>query len=217
MDLPVKVVELDGQRSYRPYLLHLMGWTEEQYFKEAPEMWFVEFEDGELIVHSPVHVSHQQLVRFLTFLLQGVVRFRNLGEVLNGPAVVRLRPSLNYEPDIFVVPAAQLNRLSDQHFGGVPALVVEVISPSTRTYDLRTKAVNYCAHGVPEYWAVDPEQQTLHQHLLPNDPSAPYLVATHMDGRLESQAIAAFWIDVGWLWQDPLPSELDCLSQILRR
>ena len=30
MKLPVKVVELDGTESSRPYLLRLMGWTEEQ-------------------------------------------------------------------------------------------------------------------------------------------------------------------------------------------
>ncbi len=217
MKLPVKVVELDGTRSYRPYLLRLMGWTEKQYFKEAPEMWFVEFEDGELIVHSPVNVRHQRITGFLTFLLRGYVGSRNLGEVLNGPGVTRLRPGLNYEPDIFVVPAEHLRRFHRQYFAGAPALVVEVIAPSTRTYDLRTKAGNYRAHRVPEYWAVDPERQTLHQHLLPEDPSAPYLVTTHTDGRLDSQAVAGFWIDVGWLCQEPLPAELGCLEQILPR
>jgi len=215
--LPVEVVERDGTRSYRPYLLRLMGWTEEQYFKEAPEMWFVEFEDGELIVHAPVNVRHQCIVGFLTVLLRGYVRFRNLGNVLNGPAVVRLRPGLNYEPDIFVVSVEHLHRFRRQHFAGAPALVVEMIAPSTRSYDLRTKGPNYRAHGVPEYWAVDPERQTLHRHLLPDDPSAPYLITSHTDGRLDSQAIAGFWIEVGWLWQEPLPAELACLEQILAR
>ena len=34
-------------------------------------------------------------------------------------------------------------------------------------------------------------------------------------GRLESLAIPGFWIDVAWLWQDPLPDALHCLEQIL--
>ncbi|MBI3325352.1 MAG: Uma2 family endonuclease, partial [Nitrospinae bacterium] len=188
--LPVKVVEQDGTESFRPYLLRLMGWTEEQYFKEAPEMRFVEFEDGELIVHSPVNVRHQRIVGFLTFLLRGYVCSRNLGEVLNGPGVTRLRPGLNYEPDIFVVLTEHSDRFGEQYFAGAPALVVEVIAPSTRSYDLRTKAPNYRAHGVPEYWALDPERKTLHRHLRPEDPSAPYLVTQHTEGRLESQVIA---------------------------
>lgn len=217
MRLPVKVVELDGAESSRPYLLRLMGWTEEQYFKEAPESRFVEFEDGELIVHSPVNVRHQRIVGFLTALLRVYVRSRNLGGVLNGPGVTQLRPGLDYEPDIFVVPTEHLDRFGEQHFAGAPALVVEVISPSTHTYDLQTKVANYRAHGVPEYWVVEPERQTLHRHVPPEDPSAPYLVTPYAAGRLESQAIAGFWIEAGWLWQEPLPAELGCQEQILPR
>lgn len=140
---------------------------------------------------------------------------RNLGEVLNGPAVARLRPGLDYEPDIFVVAAAQLDQLEEQYFSGAPMLVIEMISPRTRNYDLRTKAANYREHRVPEYWAVDPEQQTLYQHILPQDPSAPYMVAPYTEGRLESQVMAGLWIDVGWLWREPLPRQLACLEQML--
>lgn len=214
MSLPVRVVKLDGEMAFDPYLLRLAGWTEDRYFKEAPETQIVEFEDGELIVHSPANIKHQRLVRFLTFLLHGYVSSRNLGEVLNGPAVVRLRPGLNYEPDIFVVGTEQRGQIEEQRFSGAPLLVVEMISPSTRNYDLRTKAMNYREHGVPEYWAVDPAQQTVDQHLLPQNASAPYVVAQHTQGRLESRAIAGLWIDVSWLWQEPLPGELPCLEQM---
>ncbi|MCS7158434.1 MAG: Uma2 family endonuclease [Blastocatellia bacterium] len=78
-----------------------------------------------------------------------------------------------------------------------------------------TKALNYRKHGVPEYWAADPEQMVLHQHLLPEDPTVAYAVTIHTQGRVESRALSSFWIDVGWLWQDPLPDELRCLEQIL--
>ena len=217
MQLPVKLVELDGTESSRPYLLRLMGWTEEQYFKEAPESRFVEFEDGELIVHSPVNVRHQRIVGFLAFLLRGYAESRHLGEVLTGPGVTQLRPGLDYEPDVFVVLSEHLDRFGAQHFAGAPALVVEVMSPGTRTYDLRTKAANYRAYGVPEYWVVDPERSTLHRHVRPEEPSAPYLVTAHTAGRLESQAIAGFWMEVSWLWQEPLPAGLGCLEQILPR
>src|ERR671923_2837598 len=116
MGLPVKVVNLEGEETFAPYLLRLAGWTEEQYFKEAPESRLVEFEDGEIIVHSPVNVRHQRIVGFLTFLLHGYVETHDLGEVLNGPGVVRPRPGLDYEPDIFVVLAAQHDQFSEQYF-----------------------------------------------------------------------------------------------------
>jgi hypothetical protein len=33
-------------------------------------------------------------------------------------------------------------------------------------------------------------------------------------GRLTSRIVPRFWIDVGWLWQEPLPSTLACLREI---
>jgi len=214
MALAVKVVTLDGDEISEPYLVRIAGWTEERYFREAPETWFFEFEDGEVIVHSPTSPGHQELILFLSILLQGYLRHRRLGKVLNGPAVVRLRPGLNYEPDIFFIPQDQLHQIGAQYFGGVPGLIVEVISSGSRNHDLRTKANAYWQHGVPEYWAVDPERRILFQHLLPRDPG-PYRVHEQSGGRLESIAIPGFWLDVSWLWQDPLPNEFRCLDQIL--
>jgi len=40
---------------------------------------------------------------------------------------------------------------------GAPLLVVEVLSPSTRTQDRTVKARRYAALGIPHYWLVDPE------------------------------------------------------------
>src|SRR2546428_7587108 len=39
---------------------------------------------------------------------------------------------------------------------GPPALVVKVISPSSRKYDRVTKAERYLALGVEHYWIIDP-------------------------------------------------------------
>ena len=215
MSLALRLMTADGDELSEPYLVRIGGWTEDRYFREAPETRFVEFEDGEVIVHSPAGVRHQRLTRFLTMLLQAFVRRRGLGEILNGPAVVRLRPGLNYEPDIFFIPQNRLAALGDEYFGGTPGLTVEVVSEGTRMHDLRTKAMAYREHGVAEYWVVDPERKVVVRHVLPADAQAPYQVSEHAQGRLESQAIPGFWFDIAWLWQDPLPDELRCLEQIL--
>ncbi len=215
MLLTLRMMTEDGEEISASYLVRLGGWTEERYFREASETRAVEFEDGEVIVHSPASRRHQRLVRFLTMLLQAYVFRLRLGEILNGPAVVRLRPGLNYEPDLFFIPANQLSNSREDFFAGVPGLIVEVSSEGSRAHDLRTKAWAYREHGVPEYWVVDPENRVLAQHLLPADPRLPYRVVEHAQGRIEAQAIPGFWIDVAWLWQDPLPDALHCLEQIL--
>ncbi len=214
MLLAVRMLTEDGEEISASYVLRLGGWTEERYFHEASETRVVEFEDGEVIVHSPGSRQHQRLVRFLTMLLQAYVFRLRLGEILNGPAVVRLRPGLNYEPDLFFIPATQISRSSEEFFSGAPGLIVEVVSEGSRGHDLRTKAWAYREHGVPDYWVVDPERRILVQHLLPADPRLPYRTIEHAAGRVDSQAIPGFWMDVAWLWQDPLPDVLHCLEQI---
>ncbi|MBC7104847.1 MAG: Uma2 family endonuclease, partial [Firmicutes bacterium] len=132
MSLALRVVDAAGAEVSDAYLIRLGGWTEERYFAEAPEDRIVEFEEGEIVVASPATASHQRLVRFLTFLLAGYARTRGLGEVLNGPAAVRLRPGLAYEPDVFFVPLSSLPQLEERCFNGAPGLVIEVTSPGTR-------------------------------------------------------------------------------------
>lgn len=207
----IDVVTEDG-RLVGPFLLRLGAWTEEQYFAEAPEDRVWEFQDGELIVHSPATPMHQRLVRFLTFLLGGYAEERGLGEVLNGPAVLRLRAGADKEPDIFFLRADRRDAIGPARVEGSADLVIEVISSGTRSYDLVEKAAAYGDAGVTEYWAVDAERRELTVHRAG---SPDYRVAVVRTGRLESMAVPGFWIDVDWLWQVPLPVATGCLRQIL--
>ncbi|MGC8916244.1 MAG: Uma2 family endonuclease [Thermoanaerobaculum sp.] len=217
MGFALKLVQPEGEQALEAFLLRIPGWSEERYFAEAPDMAFVEFEDGDLVMHAPVSIRHQQLTQFLALLLRAYVRQKKLGDVLCGPAVLRLRPGLNYEPDIFVIPAGQLDRLEPHCFSGTPSLVVEIASPATRQHDMKTKAVAYRKHGVPEYWVVDPGIKTLFQHLPAADPHAPYNVTPYTQGPVGAEAIPGFWIEAHWLWEDPLPEELSCLEHISGR
>lgn len=215
MGLAVKVITDHGEEIPESYLVRIGGWTEDRYFAEAPEMRFCEFEDGELIMPSPVNVRHQKLVRFLTVLLQMYVGSKKLGEVLNGPAVVRLRPGLCYEPDLFFVSQERQALLKEQYFAGAPEMVVEVVSPGGRQHDLKEKAANYGKHGVREYWVIDPATGTLYRHTKPPSGGAHYLVQECKAGRVASSVVPGFWIDAAWLWQDPLPEEHALLERIL--
>jgi Uma2 family endonuclease len=39
-----------------------------------------------------------------------------------------------------------------------PIVVVEVLSPSTKSIDLNEKRAEYVKRGIPEYWIVDPDR-----------------------------------------------------------
>ncbi len=64
-------------------------------------------------------------------------------------------------PDVVVVPIEQWNALRNQEAvitldQPSPILVLEVVSPSTKTEDYRSKWIEYCALDIREYWIVDP-------------------------------------------------------------
>jgi Uma2 family endonuclease len=208
----VRLMTESGEEIRGAFLLRLGGWTEARYLEEAPEDHIWEFEDGEVIVHSPAPLSHQRLVGFLSFLLRGYVEAHGLGEVFNGPAVLRLRPGAVKEPDLFFVHRDRLPGSRSDRVEGPADLVVEVVSPPTRRYDLEEKARIYEEGGVREYWVVDPELRVVTIHRLDHP---GYRVGEISQGRIPSTAVPGFWIEAEWLWRDPLPAALECLRQIL--
>jgi Uma2 family endonuclease len=75
----------------------------------------------------------------------------------------------DYEPDI----AFWCKAVADQFKPGmnvypVPDLIMEVLSPGKVNIerDTVTKFDDYAAHGVGEYWIIDPAKQTVEQYLL---------------------------------------------------
>ncbi len=55
----------------------------------------------------------------------------------------------------------RLDIVTDTNVQGAPDLVVEVLSPSTQNRDLNVKARLYARFGIPEFWIIDPDAETL--------------------------------------------------------
>jgi Uma2 family endonuclease len=65
-------------------------------------------------------------------------------------------------PDHYLFPES----VADADVRGQDVLLVIEVSDTTLAYDLGAKAQAYAAHGVREYWVVDPEARCVHVHLL---------------------------------------------------
>lgn len=70
------------------------------------------------------------------------------------------------EPDITVV--CDASRLDKHGYKGPPALIIEILSPSSRRHDRLVKLDLYQRAGVPEYWIVDPDNESV-QVFLPDN------------------------------------------------
>lgn len=187
------------------YMVMIEGQTEEDWWRYAPESRICEYIDGIIYMPSPATAEHQDDVGFLFFLLNGFRYSRGSGTVRTGPGVLQLAPGRNPEPDIFVLPP--------EGEPGPPALlVVETLSKSTRSHDLKRKAAIFQDAGIPEVLYVDLAKNRLgFLHKVAGEYRTDWLE----DGLWISEAVPGFWFDVTWLWEDPLPNPLTCLEIIL--
>jgi Uma2 family endonuclease len=111
--------------------------------------------DGKLYVTAAPRVNHQRVVRDMGAMMEALARSHGLGEVV-GPVTIHVHDEMVFEPDLVFVRADRLHIVDpegDVH--GVPDLVVEVLSPSNRSYDRNLKRKRYLESGVPEIWLVD--------------------------------------------------------------
>ena len=117
------------------------------------------------LLEGDVHVSpapsprHQWSSKKLQRQLEDYFEARGLGRVFNAPIDVILTPHDVVQPDLVVV--TNLGQISDRGIEGAPTLLVEVLSPSTVTYDRATKSRRYAALGVPHLWFLDPTGRRL--------------------------------------------------------
>jgi Uma2 family endonuclease len=93
-----------------------------------------------------------------------------------------------------------LDRYQRSTVFGPPDIVVEVLSPSSRSYDKIEKAEAYAALGVPEYWQADPDLPELRILHLTDGQYVP--VPPDPDGRLRSRVVPDLVVDPAALFAD---------------
>ena len=187
--------------------------TFEEFMEWADEDVHAEWVDGEVEIMSPASFAHQNLIAFLVAILRIFAEARGLGTVVDQPFVMKIGPRLRgREPDVLFIAAANIARIQRNHLEGPADLVIEIVSPESLTRDLQTKWEEYRHGGVREYWALNPMEQRPQFWQLQAD--GTYLaVAPDENGIYHSAAMAGLWINVNWLWQNPLPAILDVLRQ----
>jgi Uma2 family endonuclease len=206
LKLGLKTVDL-------PYAVRIYGVAEEQFDELVDEDTRAELLDGVMIVHSPASPRHDDLANFVRGLMRYFARSRRLGGVFGPDALVHLATCRRFGPDAFFLTQDRVPvPLPPDQFEGAPDLVVEVLSPSNREDDLEDKRPAYRQAGVRELWLIDPDEQ---QVVVDRRRGRRYTTRTVTTGRLESSALAGFWLEADWLWMTPLPDDLECLRTIL--
>jgi Uma2 family endonuclease len=142
-------------------LLPLQGlWTEEQYLKLTDQTnQLIEFTDGYLEGLSMPTRSHQRMLARLYELFVAFVRLHG-GEVLFAPLRLQIRPGKQREPDMLLVLDEHDPRNQDRFWLGAD-LVVEIVSADNPERDTVEKVADYAEAQIPEYWIVNPLDETI--------------------------------------------------------
>lgn len=188
-DLPQKLVVLNEamarERTRR-----------ETFYAEMTPSQKVEFINGEVVLHSPARLQHTKALGFIYRLLSVYVDQRQLGYVGVEKVLVALTRN-DYGPDVVFFGSEKAAQFAEEQMKfPAPDLAVEILSPSTERRDRGIKKRDYAAHGVAEYWIVDPINQIIEQYGL-EDGSYRLRGAWRDPEQVSSTVVAGFRLPIG--------------------
>jgi len=185
--------------------------TYEEFLAWADEDTLAEWVDGEVVMYSPASKRHQNIADFLLKVIGTYVESHDLGIVISAPFQMKLERGR--EPDLLFVANEHLGRLEETYLDGPAALVVEIVSPDSVERDRGDKFYEYAQGGVTEYWLIDPQIEWAGFYHLEEE---RYRVAfSGKEGEYHALVLPDFWLRVEWLWQEPLPSSIRTLAEIV--
>ena len=140
---------------------------------------------GKEIMSPSGTIGHNTVIGNLYAIFKNYFReHKNSGRVFTDSLDVHLEDGEVYMPDVKVIKNyIGLNMLDTIHV--VPDFVAEVLSKSTRKYDIGQKKNIYEKHGVSEYWAIDPVQKIIDVYHL-------------IDGKYQLDNVYQLYSDIEW-------------------
>jgi Uma2 family endonuclease len=139
----------------------------------ATEFMALEFDDpfirqllnGEIVLTNTPTPKHNRTSNRINYLL---VRLIPSGEIVVAPTGLILTDIDVPQPDLFWVMEGGTCDEGPDGYYGAPALIAEVLSPSTAKRDRGYKFDLYESAGVPEYWIADADFEYIEVYTLVN-------------------------------------------------
>jgi Uma2 family endonuclease len=135
----------------------------------------VEIIKGKLYKMAMPSEKHQRISGSVYRILANYL-YKKSCRVYHPPFDVRLEKPLHHrkmtdksiftvvQPDITVV--CDLSKIDNKGCFGAPDLIIEILSPSTGSKDLKEKKEVYEFAEVPEYWVIHPQDETVAVYIL---------------------------------------------------
>lgn len=131
-----------------------------------PEDVRYEICDGKLIKMEAPTTIHQLLAAEIYLQIRNYI-IKHAGKCI--PYIAPLDVQFDdegkdvFKPDVFIVCS---DEFEPGRVYGAPDLIIEIISPASKKYDMQTKLSKYAEYDVREYWIVDPYKEKVVVHEL---------------------------------------------------
>jgi Uma2 family endonuclease len=173
---------------------------------------WAEWENGEIIYLSNPSLIHQDISDFLTAILRFFVEAKQLGRVISAPFQLKFDfRDAGRQPDLMFISKANADKIKKQYVEQTADLVIEIISPESRTRDKGDKFYEYEQAGVKEFWLIDPDRKRAEFYTLRGDSYFNFEVAEN--NIFKSKVLAGLTLKIDWLWQETLPTLMEVLKE----
>jgi Uma2 family endonuclease len=186
------------------------------FYEWVDEVVKAEFINGKISIHSPVNHKHLKVSKLLSRIISVYCDVKKIGETFYEKAMIALTRN-DYEPDIvFFKKEKAATFTAEQVLFPAPDFVVEILSKKTAKTDRGIKKEDYAAHGIQEYWIIDPAKQIIEQYLLlkPDDKVYFEPYKYHVGETINSKAIEGFSIPVAAIFDDK--ANVAALQQLVK-
>lgn len=130
-----------------------------------------EYIDGEMYLLASPKTTHQKILFEISNVFYNWFKGKKCTPMI-APYDIKLKRNDNnrnvVQPDLMVICDLEEKLGEDDYYTGVPALMVEIISQSSKSKDYVRKLDLYMCCGVSEYWIVNPENREVQIYFFKN-------------------------------------------------
>ena len=166
-------------------------WTRAQWECLGDDGYRYEIIDGVLYVSTAPSLFHQWTSQEINASLREQLVLPGIAFIFSAPVGLFMPGCDPVQPDLVAVLTIDRDILHDRRIHGIPALIVEILSPSNPGQDLQVKLAAYARAGLPEYWVFRPAERDALVHSEPEPATGRYLQVAHVpaDGVLTSPTL----------------------------
>jgi Uma2 family endonuclease len=186
-----------------PGMTTVQRMTAQEYLATPDETVRSELVEGEVVVHGPTY-DHQRVLRDLFVALHDWARAAPRRGEVSWPLDVLIDERNVFSPDLLWYAEGRAPVRGDERPYPLPALAVEVRSPSTWRYDIGAKKAAYERNGLAELWLVDTRASELFafRRSVPGGPSFDVALELGAPDTLASPLLPGFALALGTLFGD---------------